>query len=40
MPPSVTLEQTANLAKSLMRGEPDGGKILLTVLGNKIRELV
>jgi pyruvate dehydrogenase (quinone) len=40
MPPRVTLEQTTNLAKALVRGEPDGGKILTTVLGNKIRELI
>jgi pyruvate dehydrogenase (quinone) len=40
MPPRVTLAQTANLAKALIRGEPDGSKILTTVLGNRIREMI
>jgi len=36
----VTLEQAAKFAKSLLRGEPNSQKIALTVLGNRIRELV
>ncbi len=40
MPPRATLEQAAHLGKALLRGEPDAGKIISTILGNKIRELV
>ena len=40
MPPRATLEQAANLGKALIRGEPDGVKILAKVLGGKIREIV
>jgi pyruvate dehydrogenase (quinone)/pyruvate oxidase len=40
MPPKVTLDQAAKFAKSLARGEPDRGKIALTVLEDKVRELV
>lgn len=40
MPPRVTMEQTANCAKALMRGEPNSGKIAYTVLANKVRELI
>jgi pyruvate dehydrogenase (quinone)/pyruvate oxidase len=40
MPPKVTASQAAKLAESLARGEPDRGKIALTVLENKVRELV
>jgi pyruvate dehydrogenase (quinone) len=40
MPPKVTLEQAANFAKSLARGEPNREKIALTVLSDKVRELV
>jgi pyruvate dehydrogenase (quinone)/pyruvate oxidase len=40
MPPQVTVAQTANLAKALVKGEPDGSKILSTVLGNRIREMI
>jgi pyruvate dehydrogenase (quinone) len=40
MPPRVTLDQAANFAKSLARGEPCREKIALTVLSDKVRELV
>jgi pyruvate dehydrogenase (quinone) len=40
MPPKVTLEQAANFAKSLARGEPCREKIALTVLSDTVRELV
>jgi pyruvate dehydrogenase (quinone)/pyruvate oxidase len=40
MPAKVTLDQAAKFAKSLLRGEPNSQKIALTVLGERIRELV
>lgn len=40
MPPKATLKQGYGLAKSLMRGEPDGGKIMATILEDKIKEMV
>ena len=40
MPPKVTLEQAANFASALARGEPNRGKIALSVLANQVRELV
>ncbi len=40
MPPKVTLSQSAKFAESLARGEPNRGQIALTVLGDKVRELV
>ena len=39
-PARVTLDQAAKFAKSLLRGEPNSQKIALTVLGDRIRELV
>jgi pyruvate dehydrogenase (quinone)/pyruvate oxidase len=40
MPPKITAEQAAKFAKSLARGEPHRNKIALTVLEDKVRELV
>jgi pyruvate dehydrogenase (quinone)/pyruvate oxidase len=40
LPAKVTLEQAKNFAKSLVRGEPNREKIALTVLGDRVRELV
>jgi pyruvate dehydrogenase (quinone)/pyruvate oxidase len=40
LPAKVTLDQAAKFAKSLLRGEPNSQKIALTVLGQRIRELV
>jgi pyruvate dehydrogenase (quinone) len=40
LPAKVTMEQAAMFAKSLIRGQPNRQKIALTVLGDRIRELV
>jgi pyruvate dehydrogenase (quinone)/pyruvate oxidase len=40
MPPKVTLDQATKWAQSLAKGEPDRGKIALTVLSDKVRELI
>ena len=40
LPAKVTLDQAAKFARSLLRGEPNSQKIALTVLGERIRELV
>ena len=40
LPAKVTLDQAAKFAKSLLRGEPNSQKIVLSVLGERIRELV
>ena len=40
LPPKITMEQAALFAKSLVRGEQDGGKIARTVLAGQIRELI
>jgi hypothetical protein len=40
MPPKVTLEQAAHFARALARGEPNAVKIALTVLSDKVRELL
>jgi len=40
LPAKVTLEQAAMFAKALLRGEPNSQQIALTVLGDRIRELV
>jgi pyruvate dehydrogenase (quinone) len=40
MPPKVTAKQSARFAQSLVRGEPNRDKIALTVLSDKVRELV
>ena len=40
LPGKVSLEQAAMFAKSLIRGEPNGTKIALTALSDKVRELV
>ena len=40
MPAKITLEQATQLAKSLVRGEPNRVRIALTVLADKVRELV
>jgi pyruvate dehydrogenase (quinone) len=40
LPPKITLEQAAKFARSLVRGEPNRDKIALTVLADKVRELV
>jgi pyruvate dehydrogenase (quinone)/pyruvate oxidase len=40
LPPKVTREQATKFAKSLARGEPDRGRILSTVLKDRVRELI
>jgi pyruvate dehydrogenase (quinone) len=40
LPPKATLEQAAHFAEALVKGEPNRGKIALTVLSEKVRELI
>jgi pyruvate dehydrogenase (quinone) len=40
LPAKITLEQARHFATSLLRGEPNREKIALTVLGDRVRELV
>jgi hypothetical protein len=40
LPPKITLEQAKKFAESLARGTQHGGKIALTVLADRVRELV
>ncbi len=40
LPPKTTLDQAAKLAQSLAKGEPNRDKIALTILSDKVRELV
>ncbi len=39
MPSKVSLEQAAHFAKALVKGEPNGGKIALTLFRDKLSEL-
>ena len=40
LPPNVTLEQASKFAQSLAKGQPNRDKIALTVLSDRVRELV
>jgi pyruvate dehydrogenase (quinone) len=40
MPPKVTVDQAAHFAESLAKGEPNRKKIALTVMEDKIKEMV
>jgi pyruvate dehydrogenase (quinone)/pyruvate oxidase len=40
MPPKTTVKQAAKLAESLVRGTPNREKIAMTVLGDRVRELI
>jgi pyruvate dehydrogenase (quinone) len=40
MPPKITLDQATKLAQALARGEPNREQIALTVLADKVRELI
>jgi pyruvate dehydrogenase (quinone)/pyruvate oxidase len=40
MPPKIEAKQAANFALALAKGTPRGGRIALTVLSDKVRELV
>jgi pyruvate dehydrogenase (quinone)/pyruvate oxidase len=39
MPAKVSVEQAASFAKALVRGQPEGGKIALTLFRDKLNEL-
>jgi pyruvate dehydrogenase (quinone)/pyruvate oxidase len=39
MPPKVSLEQAAHFAEALVKGQPQGGKIALTLFRDKLNEL-
>jgi pyruvate dehydrogenase (quinone) len=40
LPANISIEQATKFAESLMRGEPNRSKIALTVLEDRIKELV
>jgi pyruvate dehydrogenase (quinone) len=40
LPAKITLDQAKKFAQSLLRGEPNRETIALTVLRDKVRELV
>jgi len=40
LPPKITLEQAAKFAQALVRGEPNRETIALTVLRDRVREVV
>ncbi|MGI8466823.1 MAG: thiamine pyrophosphate-dependent enzyme, partial [Pyrinomonadaceae bacterium] len=40
MPPKVTLKQAEGFAESMIRGEPNRGKIALTLFRDKLNELI
>ncbi|MFN8556425.1 MAG: thiamine pyrophosphate-binding protein [Dehalococcoidia bacterium] len=40
MPPKVTLEQAKHFAESLIHGQPNRARIALTVISDKVREVV
>ena len=40
MPAKVTFDQATKFAESLLRGEPDRGKIISTAVADKVRELI
>lgn len=40
LPAKITMEQASHFAQSLIRGEPNREKIALTVLGDRVREIV
>lgn len=40
MPPKTTLKQATHFAEGLIRGEPERGIILKTILADKVRELI
>jgi len=39
MPPKVTVKQTSKFAEALVKGQPNGGKIALTLFRDKLNEL-
>lgn len=40
MPPKVTAKQAVELTKALARGQQSGGKIMATILEDKVREMI
>jgi len=40
LPSKVTLEQATHFAQALVRGQPEGGKIALTLFRDKLNELL
>ena len=40
MPAAATPQQALKFAESLIRGEPDAGKIIRSVFKDKVKELV
>ena len=40
MPPKISVEQATKFAEALAKGTPNRNKIALTVLADKVRELV
>jgi pyruvate dehydrogenase (quinone)/pyruvate oxidase len=40
LPPHITIEQAAKFAESLVKGEPNRNKLALTVLEDRVKELV
>ncbi|WP_016951982.1 thiamine pyrophosphate-dependent enzyme [Anabaena sp. PCC 7108] len=40
LPPKITLSQAAKFTESLIRGEPNREKIILTAVSDKVRELI
>jgi hypothetical protein len=40
LPGNITAEQALHFAEALAKGEQDGWKIVKTILGDKIREVV
>lgn len=39
MPADISLKQSANFAKALAKGQPEGGRIALTLFRDKLSEL-
>jgi pyruvate dehydrogenase (quinone) len=40
MPPKVTRDQAAHFAQALLKGQPNREKIALTVISDRVREMV
>ena len=40
MPPKVSVEQALHFAEALMKGQPEGRKIALTLFRDKLNELL
>jgi pyruvate dehydrogenase (quinone)/pyruvate oxidase len=40
LPSKISAQQALHFAESLIRGEPHRGKIALTAISNKVREMI